>query len=196
MPITLNVPDWGEVQALSIREVAKRLNVHAYEVEDWIRYDLVEAYDGKKESYIDLIDIAGLEKLSKQFPREAPWDRILWFRYEVRQRRMQEQCPDPRAVDRTMVQPQPTQRPHRPEPKQPRRGTLPKDLREIDDRELLATLEAREPTRPPQAQPLRQAIPPAAHPCGKYTIEVDDYYAATTVKDTSQQYPKQRKRIF
>jgi transposase len=199
MPITLNVPDWGEVQALTLREVAKRLDANLNDVQYWVDCDLFESYEWntmdkagklkKQVVYIDLVDLAEAEKLAKRFPEDAPWERILWFRYEQQQQRKL----DRRSTERTMVQPQ---RPGRPALQPPRRGALPRELRELEDEVLLEELEARQPAhvQAKRLAPLRQSVAPASQ--RQQTIEEDDYYGATTVKDTSKQYPKQRKRIF
>jgi hypothetical protein len=195
MPITLNVPDWGEVQALTLREAAKRLDANVNDVQYWVDCDLFESYEWnttdkagklkKQTIYIDLVDVADVEKLAKRFPKDAPWERVLWFRYEQQQQRKT----DRRSTDRTMVQPQ---RPGRPALQPPRRGALPRELRELEDEALLEQLEAQQPKRAQakrlvgQRQQLRQ------------TIEEDDYYAeanAPTVKDT-RHYPRQKKGIF
>jgi hypothetical protein len=199
MPITLNVPDWGQVQALTLREAAKRLDASMEDVQYWVDCDLFESYEwnitdarGKLKKqiiYIDLVDLAEAEKLARRFPEDAPWERILWFRYEQRQVRLHQQI-DPRSTDRTLVQPQPPQQPQRPQ----RRGPLP---RELSDDELLDELEAQPPARPVQASrlaPLRQTTPPAGRqPQRRQTIE-DDYYEpdAQTVEDTH--YPKKQKQ--
>jgi hypothetical protein len=204
MPITLNVPDWGEVQALTLREAAKRLDANVADVQYWVDCDLFESYEWnttdakgklkKQTIYIDLVDLAEAEKVARRFPEDAPWERILWFRFEQRQQRLQQQKLDRRSTERTMVQPE---RPGRPALQPQQRGPLPRELRELEDDGLLEELEARQPahSQAKRLAPLRQSVAPTGQQ--PQTIEDDDYYAATTVKDTtSKQYPKQRKRIF
>jgi transposase len=199
MPITLNVPEWGEVQALTLREAAKRLDASLNDVQYWVDCDLFESYEWntmdkagklkKQVMYIDLVDLAEAEKVARRFPKDAPWERILWFRYEQRQAGQHQQKVDRRSTERTMVQPQ---RPGRPVPQPQRRGSLPRELRELEDDVLLEELEGRQPAHsqakrlPPLRQPHRQVQ--------------QDYYPAranaTTVKDTVGSYPRQRKGNF
>jgi transposase len=198
MPITLNVPDWGEVQAVTLREVAKRLDVSMNDVQYWVDCDLFESYEWntmdtsgklkKQVIYVDLVDLAEVEKLARRFPEDSPWERILWFRYEQRQARLHQQKGDKRSVERTMVQPQRLQRPI---PRPQRRGPLPRELREVEDEVLLERLEGQQPSRS-QAKRLAHAGQ------GRQTIEEDDYYAeanAPTVKETGH-YPREKKGIF
>jgi hypothetical protein len=211
VPITLSVPDWGEVQALTVKEAAKRLGVGVNDIDYWVECDLFESYEwnvsdaksGKLKKtiiYIDLADVADAEKLAKRFPSDAPWERVLWFRFEQQQQRRQVQPVDPRSTERTMVQPA---RPQRPEPPvQKRRPPLPREIRdvldEMGDEELLEELEGRQPSRPPQAKRLEPRYQPAPEPRKqqrRQTIEEDDYYAGPdepTVRDTtgSKHYPK------
>jgi hypothetical protein len=214
VPITLNVPDWGEVQALTVKEVAKRLDANINDVQYWVECDLFESYEwsvtdaksGKLKKtifYVDLADVADAEKLAKRFPPNAPWERVLWFRYEQQQQRRHVQSVDPRSTERTMVQPA---RPQRPEPPvQKRRPPLPPEIRdvldEMGDDELLEELEGQQPSRPPVAkrlEPVRQSVAPAGRQRQRrQTIEEDDYYAGPdepTVRDTtgSKHYPKKQ----
>lgn len=199
MPITLNVPEWGEVQVLTLRETAKRMGVSVDDVQWWVDNELLESYMQstvdkagkikKQTIYIDLIDLADLEKFERKFPEGAPWERILWARYELIQHRRER--PDPRTTERTMVQPQRPQRPQPPQPKKPQK--LPTELRNA---ELYDELEARQPSHPPRAQPIRQTVPPAGcQPQRRQDIVEEDYYAepdAPTERDTGDRRPKQQ----
>jgi hypothetical protein len=212
VPITLNVPDWGEVQTLTVKEAAKRLGVGINDIDYWVECDLFESYEwsvtdaksGKLKKtiiYIDLADVADAEKLAKRFPPNAPWERVLWFRFEQQQQRRHVQPVDPRSTERTMVQPA---RPQRPEPPvQKRRPPLPPEIRdvldEMGDEELLEELEGRQPSRPPQAKRLEPLHHQSVASAGRQrqrrqTIEEDDYYAGPdepTVRDTNQ-YPRKK----
>jgi hypothetical protein len=206
MPTWLNVPEWGEVQALTVREVAKRLGVSTNNVEWYAEYDLLQSYMTSDEDggcikaqalYIDLEDVAHAERFAKQFPPDAPWQRILWARYEVRVWREKQQgaAEDPRATERTMIQPQ--RRPQEPQPPAPQK---PKQIpRELRNTEFFDELDERQPSKPRQAAPLRQTVPPAGRQQQRRDIiEEDDYYAepdAETEHDTGgrkQQPPRKR----
>jgi hypothetical protein len=202
MPILLKVDAWGEVQALTLRETAKRMGEYVEHVQWYVDNELLLAYmqsntgkDGKVKSqtvYVDLIDLADAEKFARRFPPDAPWERILWARYELKQHRQQEEArPDPRTTDRTMVQPARTQKPQPPQPQKP--SKLPSQLRNV---EFYDDLEARQPSHPPRAQPIRQTVPPADRQLRRQMIEEDDYYAEPMKE--SRHYPKQpqqRKRV-
>jgi hypothetical protein len=90
-----------------------------------------------------------------------------------------------------MVQPARTQKPQPPQPQKP--SKLPSQLRNV---EFYDDLEARQPSHPPRAQPIRQTVPPADRQLRRQMIEEDDYYAEPMKE--SRHYPKQpqqRKRV-
>jgi hypothetical protein len=156
MPVVLNVPDWGEVTALSVREVCKRLNVYPEDVEFWIECELFQYYTmnetnrsgktRKRVHYIDAVDLADAEKLHERL--DGPIDRALWYRYELRDLQKKHGMPDPRSTERTMVQPGRSSR------------------------------QQRVPSVQPQVQPVRRhpPLPPALQ-------DVDEYADAPTVRD-------------
>jgi hypothetical protein len=192
VPVELNVPKWGKVQALTVAEAAKRLHVTANDITYWIECDLFESYDfdvtdkksGKlkrRTTYIDLVDLAEVEKLEKQMFLDAPWERILWWHYERDQARKKQGQPDKRSVERTLVQPVRQNVRTEPPRSQPRRQPLPPELQELEDDELLEELETVQSPRRQGRQPvLRQQ-----------RQQVYQDYDEPTVRDTtSRHYPK------
>lgn len=171
MPIMLNVPEWGEVSAYSLREVARRLNVYVEDVQFWLDCELLQYYTmnetsgsgkvRKRVQYIDAEDLADAEKLHDRL--DGPMDRALWYRYELRELQKKHGMPDPRSTQRTMVQPA---RGQQPSSSSQRQQPVPS---------------AKPPVQPARRYAQRPALPPALQDVDEYayadapTVREDEY---------------------